>query len=289
MAIAAEAVPEGTSDSESIDPAEAMKKECADAYLASQRLRKEGKLIAARGQLLLCARDQCPAVVKPDCVQWLSEVEAAIPTVVFAAKGRDGSDTSTVRVWLDGELFSKQLDGKPVPLDPGVHQVRFELVDSAAGVAAKEQEIVVRQGEKNRLVSISFARPSAAPSAPAPGDEHRPKPDDRGAPVAAIVIGSVGVVGLGVFAILAALGTSELDDLRSTCGQTSTCDPADVDAARNKLIGADVSLGIGIAGVAVGTGLLLYHYLGSSEEQTAFRWGVVPASGGAYGQVGWSW
>lgn len=282
-------LPPGALAAEQPEPAEKVKRECADAYLAAQRLRKEAELLAARQNLLRCARDQCPPVVKPDCVQWLAEVEEAIPTIVFAAKGLDGRDTTAVRVSLDGELLADRIDGKPVALDPGVHQVRFELTEAAAEPAAQEERIVVRQGEKNRLVATSFARRPEPSGGGDAGADQAPAVEERSAPVAAIVIGSVGVAGMAVFAALGAVGTSELDDLRATCGKTSTCDPADVNAARGKLIGADVALGVGIAGIAVGTGLLLYHYLSEPNDETAWSWGVGPTDGGAYGRAKWSW
>ena len=49
-----------------------------DADDAAQDLRLEGKLQAAREQLLICTSPSCPRAVREDCAQRLEELNAAM-------------------------------------------------------------------------------------------------------------------------------------------------------------------------------------------------------------------
>src|SRR4051794_12629458 len=102
------------------------KKACAVASEKAQALRSEGKMIAARELLLVCARDICPTVVRKDCSRWVAEVDEALPSIVVAAKDEDGHDVTDAKVFVDDQPFSDSLDGKAQPIDPGAHVVRLE-------------------------------------------------------------------------------------------------------------------------------------------------------------------
>ncbi len=122
---------------------------CADAYEAAQRHRHKGQLRASRRNLLVCARATCGSILATDCTAWLPEVEAALPTVVPAVRDQSGHDLVQVRVLVDGELIASSLGGTAIEVDPGVHTFRFE----SAG-ATIERSVLVREGEKHRLISV---------------------------------------------------------------------------------------------------------------------------------------
>jgi len=63
-------------------PADA-KKACVAASTEGQTARDDGKLMDARKSFLSCARDECPAVVRKSCAQWLTDVEDRIPSAVI--------------------------------------------------------------------------------------------------------------------------------------------------------------------------------------------------------------
>lgn len=147
------------------------KQECSAAYDATQSLRDDGKLVDARKQARLCSDMLCPAFVREDCSQWLMEIDALVPTVVFTAKDTAGASTFAVRVLLDGRVLLDQLDGSAVLLDPGEHHVRFEI----ASMGALEKDIVVRKGEKNRTIDASFDSHVAQPKPPSVKPELEPK------------------------------------------------------------------------------------------------------------------
>lgn len=272
--------------------AQGAKEQCTDAYVSNQRLRKDGKLKRAREQLLICAQESCPEELKADCVRWLNELEQNLPTFVVAAKGKDGNDTVDVAVFVDGEKVVDKLDGRPIPIDPGAHTLRFEH-GSAAPV---EQQVVIQQGVKNRSVEISFS-PRGVGQAASNGTAKPPpvggaEPEwERPHPVATYVLWSVSLVGFGLFAGFGIKGKNEADKLDTLCGENAppgmqrTCTDEQISSVRTKLIVADVSLGVGIAAFTVGLGLLLYNRLSPPPETTpsAVRVNVGPTHGGAWG------
>ena len=135
------------------------REQCAAAADQAQQLRDEGKYRRAREQLLVCARDVCPAPIKRDCLEWLSQVENTAPTVVFGA--RDGTkDLSDVKVSVDGVQVTDRLDGKSFQMDLGKHTVKFEYQGQV-----KEEEVIVGAGQKNRNVTVQRRR-SPAPRLP---------------------------------------------------------------------------------------------------------------------------
>jgi hypothetical protein len=85
--------------------------------------------------------------------------------------------------------------------------------------------------------------------------------------MASIVLGGVGVAALGSFAAFGILGKNQLATLHETCGATHTCAEADVDAARTKLIVADVSLGVSV--VALGVATVLFFTQGAKAKEAA--------------------
>ena len=100
---------------------------CVRAGEKAQKLRDSGKLMAARAELLTCVREVCPAVVRGDCAGWLGDVEASTPTIVARARDDSGHDLRDVIVSVDGARVASQLDGRPLPVDPGEHEPQLRV------------------------------------------------------------------------------------------------------------------------------------------------------------------
>jgi hypothetical protein len=220
------------------------REQCANAADQAQQLRDEGKYRRAREQLLVCARDLCPAPIKRDCLDWLTQVESVAPTVVLSAK--DGTkDLSDVKVSVDGAVLGEHLDGKPVQLDLGKHTIKFEYAGQT-----KEETVILGAGQKFRSVSVVFGGASGTPTAappPAGGG-------GRGSLVPALVVGGIGVVAIGSFAFFGLSGSGAVNDLKKC---KPNCATSDVDSARTKLIVADISLGVGVVALGVATYMLI--------------------------------
>lgn len=137
---------------------QALRSTCLDAFKRAQRLRKRSELLSARAELLVCGQPSCPDVVESKCVAWVEEVRAALPSIVVAAVDPLGHDITTAEVAIDGEPMAAALDGIPIELDPGPHAVKVTVDGRSAS-----KRIVVVQGAKDRLVSLTFA-PPAPPS-----------------------------------------------------------------------------------------------------------------------------
>ncbi len=231
-------------------------RECAQAYVNAQRLQKEGKLLESRRDLIQCGSQQCPEMLRPDCMRWLRDVDAAVPSVVVSAS--EGSRSLTeVQVFVDGTLVKKRLDGTAVELDPGEHVLRFE----APGRKPVERRWLASVGQKNARLEVEL------------GGQRRNL-------VPVYVLGGVSAVALGAFVAFAVSSHAQKQQLDGCKGH---CDPERVDRVKRQQIVADVSLGIGVAALAA-TAYFYFSAPPSGEKERArARWfagGQASASAG---------
>lgn len=236
---------------------------CADLSEKGQLLKIKGKLREARETFLECVKDKCPPLVRKDCGQFLVDLESSMPTIVVAAREPAGGDLTDVRVIVDGELLTARLEGKALPMDPGVHKFRFE----AKGRVAVEQTIVVREGERNRVIGVTLV--SDEVTTPKPGVE------PQSAPVAAWVAAGASFLGFGTFAAFGLSARSEFNDLEKRCG--SRCPERDVDRVRGRALVADIGLAVGVVGAGLATYFFLDHHKKSSVQLGA-GWVGITAS-----------
>lgn len=232
---------------------------CIEAHRQAQIDRGQGRLKAARTGLDQCVDDECPAPVKKECAAWLEELDAAIPTVVFSVTAVGNHDVIGAKLSVDGEELPDGLNGKPVALDPGEHRFRVEARDGRT----LEKTLVVRQGERDR--AIAFELPPER--TPPPHSKRRPrrvqaKPREEKSPTLGWVLVGVGGLGMASFGYFGATGYSREKDLSDDCAPR--CPQDDIDGVRRNYVVADISLGVGVVALAVGTWLLVTH--GPSEK-----------------------
>jgi hypothetical protein len=205
--------------------------DCRAASDASPKLGREHKLRAERAQLLVCAATSCPMAIRKECVRRLDEVNAQVPTIIFAARDASGADLSAVKITMDGEVLAERLDGSALSIDPGEHTFRFE----AAGQPAVQQTLVIHEADKERRKQVVIGTASAVPFVPAPAAPVRaptpvaapPSPAiasssspalaaDTGSSTStwstqktiALVVGGTGVAGVAVGGIFEGIGAS---------------------------------------------------------------------------------
>jgi hypothetical protein len=143
------------------------KAQCVEANESAQALRQDGKLRAARAQLLICLARTCPGPVRDDCAQRITEVERAAPTIVIIAKSQDGNALRAVQITMDDVRLADHLDGSALVVDAGAHM--FWLV--ADGYARVAKKLFIREGVKGRreVVTLESTQPpSEAQQVPAP-------------------------------------------------------------------------------------------------------------------------
>lgn len=197
---------------------------CSAAYEAADLLVHHttgASLVEARDTLRICAGPSCKEWMVRDCTTWLSEVEARMPSVVLAATDPSGRDLVDVTVSSDGTLLASSLSGNALEMNPGRHRFTFLLPDGRRA----EQEIVLREGEKRRLLTVKFDTPASSAKAEAPTVASGGTIDSRTSPhslrTAGLVTGGVGLAALGLGVIfgvkaLANNGTADCD-ARDVC------------------------------------------------------------------------
>lgn len=263
-------------------PALAGKKECAAAYVEAQKLKKAGSLKQARGQLEICGREECMTAIKKDCISWLDEVSSSLPSVVISAKGPDGKETFDVKVTVDGEVVADKLDVKAIEVDPGTHKFVFEY----AGKDPIEEEVILREGQKNKAIDISFVSETKTAAPPPSGeppieDEVPEDPGKKKIPVISWVLGGVGVAAIGGAAFFWLSGESEKSDLDSC---KPNCKESEVDSVKQKRLIGDIALGVGVVAI----GAAVYFAVAAKPEKpppAAARFDVRMAPGGAFAGV----
>jgi hypothetical protein len=287
---------------------------CAQAYEAAQVDRNAGRLKAAQEQLHVCVRDTCPEFVRTDCAQWLSEVMAELPSVTFAAVDSQGRDLIDVKVSVDGVVVAESLDGRAVDLDPGQRQLVFTYQGRKV-----EQTLLVRQGEKNRVVKVTIhtdkdsdrdgvfdsvdACPTSVGSVAYDGCPE-PQADEPGqgssgmSPLrlGAYIGGGVGVLGFGAAGIFKVLLEGEEDDAVQRCeelGAECTPDVRDQLVEDTQRTADKVTVSLIVGGVGLATGVVLYVLsMGDdsksmrAEQSAGLRFDVLPTERGGLVSVG---
>ena len=236
--------------------------QCMQSYELGQRLRREGDLVGAAAELLVCGGPECPVRMQGDCQRWLDDVERATPAVVFRVRDARGAWLGNVSASIDGAA-PRRLDGRAIAMNPGEHVVVFER----QGYHPLRTPVIVTEGEKleRRVITLQALAATNLPEAPsvllpehvaAPGAMAAPAPPAaaEGAslwgPLALGAVAVAGGVGFVYFGVHAQSGEADLEQCTPNCSQ------ARVDDVKDDFLRSNVSLGIGLAGL-VGAGLWL--------------------------------
>jgi hypothetical protein len=163
---------------------------------------------------------------------------------------------------VDGQPLLDKLTGLATTLDPGSHSISYRWPDGFE----RQQTIVVAQGEKNRRFELRREPKQVAVTTPVAA----PPPPPKKAPVAAYVLGGVGVAALGSFAAFAITGKSAERDMD---GCKPFCSQAQADKMRLRYLLADISLGVGV--VSLGVGGYLFFSASREPATSAYNGGSV--------------
>lgn len=242
------------------------KRECAAAYVDAQVARKAGHLLDARAKLIACSDRRCPAALRRDCQPWLVEVDTAIPSLAVRVVDATGAPVSDARITLDGSPIDES-----VGVDPGDRVLRVE----ADGMKPTESRVRLTAGEGRRKVVVRLEGAAQAPPLPSPAaPEPAPPTGVSGVP---FVLGAIGLVGVGAFAVLGSLGSGKKGDLDAS-GCKPSCAPDEVSSVKTLYVAADVSLGVGAASLVAAGVVLVVELAGRKPAGPAARF--LPAPGG---------
>jgi hypothetical protein len=248
---------------------------CAEKYQSAQRLRAAGKLSLARTDLLRCAEQACPPFVSTDCKTWLAQVEADLPTLVFAVLDPEGRDVPNAVIRVDGADVAHATDGLGHVVDPGERSI-----DVVAGDQRLTQRIVARLGEKSRRVELRLAGPVTPPAnvTYAPG-EPAPPPSRPPVPVLAYVLGGVGVVAIATGTVLWATGSSAAHTYNDDCASSVGCTAAQRTSVARQLVAGDLLWAAGLAAGVAAVVIVLQPRTASASAQVSVGTGGLVLSG----------
>jgi hypothetical protein len=184
-------------------------------------------------------------------------------------------------VWRDGVLIAETLWNSAAAIDAGKHHVearatgyiswRTDLVVSGEAEAAK---ITIPQLEVDR--STTRTR----------GDERSPTSPGTSQHIAAIAVGGVGIVALGVAGFFGLSAQSTYSDTKDLCNDSDVCTPHGSDlrsSAQSKALISTVATGVGVGGIT--TAAILWftaprvqraERMGDADARRKRRWVFAP-------------
>ena len=243
---------------------------CAQAYEKAQEERAAGRLNAAIEDLRSCIDSSCAKFIRDDCLRWMNQTEGALPTVVFSVC-EDAKDLTSVEILCDGKLLTGTLDGKALPIDPGLHNLTFKV----PGLPPVDRQLLIREGERNRIIEVEFRSPhDSTPPVPAVTTESAAGTGADGNAKSRYLtygLASLGALAVGGFTLFAVLGNSQQRDLEKSCAPY--CQSSQVDSVRTKYLIADTCLGVGLISLGVAT----YVYISNrgKKSDTPDRRGTI--------------
>lgn len=300
------------------DHAKADHHACVTAYKSARREQQANHLRAAQELAESCAKAACGAALRQECAVKYNQLDNDIPSIVPVAVDDGGTPVTDMQVKVDGEVVTSKLDGRALPVDPGVHELSFTEPN---GTTMTEKVMIV-QGQHNRAISAPRsprkgemlaaivstkkaerkAEPKPPPAVERPGEpaprhlvpekpaipempvEPPPAPRAREPGLFPYVLGGAGVAALGAGALFFAWGKNDNGGL-SRC--TPDCSPSTLRRIKTLYTMADVSFGVGIAALGVAT----YLYAAGSDTReksptkTAYSFDVEPTRSGAFATV----
>jgi hypothetical protein len=221
-------------------PGEPTKEQCIDANETAQRLLRAGSLANAREQVALCVATSCPEAIQSDCRELTKAIQAALPTVRFDARDKNGTVVTEVRVTMDGKPLVDRLDGTAIAIDPGQHAFLFE----SPGLPRTSKTLVLKAGEQRgeRIDMIDMTGPLLRTTG--------------------LVIAGVGVISLGYGAYRGIHAKVTYDDAVEECPNgPNTCSTTGVEGgedAHDDAAAATTLMGVGAFLVAGGMALYVF-------------------------------
>jgi len=235
-----------------------------------------------------------------------------------------GGSRTDVQVKVDGEPFASQLDGRALPIDPGMHDFSF----IADGHVFATQRILIVQGQRNRFITAAIGKGNrrgavAADESAGPTEEQAAKlplarsgakatevgpekknlageadesttaestpAEEAAAPkhhrILPWVLTGVGVAGLGAGAVFTLWGR---DDNKNLSNCAPNCADATLSHIKRVYQAADIAIGVGVAALAAAYWSYAFSQGSSGESkssETALRLDVAPTTSGGFAAV----
>ncbi len=251
---------------------------------------KLGQLVVALGgyRIVIAEGGDDPknAKVVQAANEALVALEKRVPSLTIKlAKGSD-----LAKVSIDGVPVGSSTIGKPQQVDPGPHSVEA----TQSGKLPYKEVVQVAEGESKSVdVSLKDRPAEAVPmtsSSAAGAGTVAPPPTGTGdtagkRPIVPFVVAGAGVVSLIASGIFYGLRSGAISDLDTACRGNLCPESAKSDSDRGKTMTTlgNVTLGLGLVGIGVGTVLFFTMKPRPAEATTARSVDLVlrPGPGGA--------
>jgi hypothetical protein len=210
----------------------------------------------------------------------VEELDTNVPRLTINVS--DGADLQVLAsITLDGRPFDQASIGSEIRVDPGPHVIEYTVEKKKK----KKMAPVERGGSSEILLELPKGKPipdvveDTEPVAPP-----EPTTPGRNQRIAGIVIGSAGVVAVGVASAVTLSARGKWKDaLDEHCmGSTSMCDPTGLDITADARSRANkMTIVAVIGGAAIIGGIVLYLTAPSGSSETAVRVTPVVTDDGA--------
>jgi hypothetical protein len=265
--------------SEQLDPGLGTLLNLAECY---EKLGKTASAWAEYKEAIPLARAAGSKVRQDLATERAQALESRLSMLTIRAMGGT-EDANGLEIRRDGVPVQPAELGSPIPVDPGPH-----TIEAVAPGKQKWSSTVQLTDAAKLNVDVPALTPLAAGAAP-PTDSTKPvesPPLDQGAHsnsgstqrTAAIVVGAVGVVGVGIGAVFGLGASSKWSDAKSKCtAYPYGCSQDALDArdsAKSKASVATVAFIVG--GAAIAGAAVLWFTAGPSQEKVAV--GVGPGA-----------
>jgi hypothetical protein len=229
-----------------------------------------GEVVTGTENLNTCVREVLPAnapkVFRDAQARAQKVLDAAMHKIAYLVIHVNPADVKAA-VAIAGKSVPAALLGAERPTDPGTHQLTataqgYKPASATVTLAEGAHQEVTLQLEKDPAV-VAAVPPSATTAVAAPPPEAAPEPGAKKSKVPAFVAFGIGGAGLIVGGITGGLAMSKASDCPNKVCDTQS----DLDSAKTMATVSTIGFSVGIAGVAVGTILLLTG--GGSSEKPA--------------------
>jgi hypothetical protein len=299
----------------------AKKRGCAALYKAAQQSLQASRLREAKSLFSSCAELFCAAPIRQRCSTEYGLLAADVPSIVLDATDQTGVLRVDVQVMMDGESLTLPREGRAIPVEPGMHEFSFSTADG--GFAS--QRILILQGQRNRVVSVSLhsqagasasvppsvtaprrsraeralsTQPASAPTPTTPGDTPAStgpalaqdpsvalQPERPEAGPSALPY-ALGSAGLAAVGVGSLLLVWAGKDNDLLNRCSPNCKPSSVRHVRGLYVAGDITIGLGVGAVGVATYLYLTSGVAEDAMPTpAARIDVRPTPGGGFASI----
>jgi hypothetical protein len=228
---------------------------CVQSSDKAIQLRSAGQLRAAREELVKCGDASCPGIVREDCAERLRAVDGQIPSASFVVQDADGKELTDVMIAIDDAAPSAP-SSRADSFDPGSHSIRVTRGDAEL----KKDTVVLREGEKNRIVTLKLPAPPTKPPPPStkpppPVTPEQSKPSLLGP----IITSAIGIAAVGGAGLLSLHLDGQVSSARTECAPACSQDRRG--SLSTELVFVNVTLIAGIAALAFGASWLGYSLI----------------------------